>query len=99
MFNSANPVQRKDLKHLYKTSHKFHRQACNEIKNNIYKFSSKKRLLTASQLIHYLIEENHSDNQEAKNPPIGACKVSDTDLFMIFCNVDNFKTYEANQDL
>lgn len=51
-----------------------------------------------SQLIHHLVEENRGDDQEAQNPPIGVCKVSDTKLFILFCNVDNFKMYNANQN-
>lgn len=29
---------------------------------------------TAFQLLHHLVEEKHSDDQEAQNPPIGACE-------------------------
>lgn len=55
--------------------------------------------ISASQLIHHLVEENRRDNQEAQNPPIGVCKVSDTEILILFCNVDNFKMYDVNQNL
>lgn len=55
--------------------------------------------IAASQLIHHLVEENRGDDQEAHNPPIGVCKVSETELFILFCNADNFKMHDANQNL
>lgn len=44
---------------------------------------------TAFQLLHHLVEEKHSDDQEAQSPPIGACEESDTQLLMNLFNVES----------